>query len=708
MQTSAGGNISAVTLGCGFNSVEKTLATQAILLETKAKTEQKVASGDQTEKTEAKNTSTSIEVQVKIPTSAATSSQKESTETKAKKLEIQAYEKTSQYTAEKAKGKLAIVYNKKSGSGTEYEWEVNLDGKILDTDSFDDIASWKEDAKLEEEIWDKIAKSINDITTWNTNNLAPTKSATPLKKLAFIAYFLLPNEQSSASETKNPVSDPNKKTAAKPKKEETSSYAKVDVTANRKIDGHIHVISSLSELQKKFDASLGISVPTTSTEIKLDLSTIQKQSTQELYYVIELCCAEKTHRLLAPFQVDTDVQDALKKGDLDAFFRAHGDSFIDSITYGRWAFIVIQFKLSSMEHKHELSAKLKQTISPVSIEGTFSHSLQKNTTNEQYTIHLYTGGLDYAASGIITKISDIDALVKKISMDEQKAEPAQISWTFQSYETVARNDKSNGQKKDEVDPKEFASYLNRLTVVARKLRSDVEKCGRMAQMYLNSLNYSEVNQSLIGTADRDLRAIYDDLNSAKDNANKLSARIVGNCLNVTELRNIAGQVSSLINFLKAIKIPSTLLIPLKQIPWEAIQHVSHSKGEFHFNLNLADGSDWLKLKIVDDDGAIKKLPISELRLKQRCLPQKKPAVMTGGKKLGSPKTLSILQEGDTASKAIPVFNRLSRLYIKPYYYSYTDAQKENNKQKFNVNIYFNLTPNLPVLVICYQIQKIYH
>ncbi|OAI48537.1 hypothetical protein AYO45_00960 [Gammaproteobacteria bacterium SCGC AG-212-F23] len=214
---------------------------------------------------------------------------------------------------------------------------------------------------------------------------------------------------------------------------------------SRRITSQTYVLTSLSELQRKFDASLSISVPQINTGIKLDLSSIQKQSTQELYYVLELRCIEKAESLNAPYELYAPLQKQLAKADnpvaLKRFFDKYGDSYVNTITYGRWALVVIQFKLLNKEHQSTVSAKLSAT-GKVDVDASISNTLSKRFQGEEYTVKVFSGGLDYTAPGILSPISEIDKLVQKFSVQDQKSDPAIIDINSTPYQ-MAINEEPN-------------------------------------------------------------------------------------------------------------------------------------------------------------------------------------------------------------------------------------------------------------------------
>jgi len=181
---------------------------------------------------------------------------------------------------------------------------------------------------------------------------------------------------------------------------------KIDV-GNRRVTESVQFFDSLSELQTEFDTSLSATVPSSGTSIGLNISSIKKQSTHEIYYVLHLSCQEGTRYFdtsspLKPGAFDLLTSPAVKSSkkpkkdenkepltspdlaltedkhrlkNIKKFFAQYGDSFIDSITYGRWATVIIRIKADSLEKKQQISANLSQATGPATGDASAAYSL---------------------------------------------------------------------------------------------------------------------------------------------------------------------------------------------------------------------------------------------------------------------------------------------------------------------------------------------
>lgn len=477
-----------------------------------------------------------------------------------------------------------------------------------------------------------------------------------------------------------------------PKKDESDGVAKPVLAKtyeipSREVICNPYLIYSLNELKRKFDASLGIGVPSVGTQIKLDLSNIEQKSTQEIYYVLELKCIEKQQVLMAPYELDAPVKTLLAADDgniLERFSRKYGDSFVDSITYGRWATIIIQVKLSSREKQNEVSASLEQTLGTATIGGEFASSLQEKLQKQEYTAYLYSGGMDYVAMKIVTSVAAIDELVKKI-MEDQKVSPVQIGWTTKPYEDVSKN---------EADKNAFD--LEKVISVSRNIKELIEDASQLTKVYLQALNAEKIDPQIAKTVEeksvKDYLKVVENFQTIKQQLDICNQKLKQYYLNEKEIILLAKEVNKLIADLNENieDIPASILLPIKRVTSDVIQGIKHKNGEFNFYLDIPDDtSQYLHMELVGADGKPQPLDTAyKIKLKQF------DPVQGKGKPLGVIR--SVDKKTNAKSNKVPVAQDLSGLYFKP--------KKEKSSLKeivelpgenSSVDIYVKFTPSLP-------------
>jgi len=233
------------------------------------------------------------------------------------------------------------------------------------------------------------------------------------------------------------------------------SFATVSNIENRTIACCTYLFYSLAELRRQFDTHFNTVVPHTrsvSTQISLDLTTLRKQSSQEIYYVLALNCTEQVSVINPPYEMTKKAQTLLagtghgnNKFDLQVFFQKYGDSYIDTITYGRFAVVIMQFQFCSKEQKKKVSGQLALSVGSAVIAGGLASSLQKTLQDQQYYIHLFTRGMDYTPTGMLASLDEIDKLIKNFSVEKQVSNFTQMGWTTASYLSVLR-DRSSIEK----------------------------------------------------------------------------------------------------------------------------------------------------------------------------------------------------------------------------------------------------------------------
>lgn len=533
------------------------------------------------------------------------------------------------------------------------------------------------------------------------------------------------NKDSSPSNVAQPSSDKSSTadTSQAPKK---SEGAVILPDPDRTIRSNTYFIDSLTDLRKQFDVgfNLGATIPSTpniSSQIELNLSNITQNTSQELYYVLELYCIEKEDILKEPYE----LLDSLKKAFADEtkplkdIFDQYGDSFVNSISYGRWALVIIQLSLLSIEHKREISTKLGVQAAEIAKgDVTLSSKLARKLENEQYTIHIYTGGLDYSPAGILNNdIKVIDTLVKSFSVDGQKVSAAQIGREFISYKDLI-------SAEDGATALARAQKLHKLTEAARELGHAVVRCQKLANLYWQGLSFDKIDESIMNEIrkaaedDKDIEEIgylvqpvnlyklYDELQQIKDDLHELSTDIANHCLKKKAIITASDQLTKIVETLQKIKCPMVdACIPVLRISHQSIQRVDHKNGQYQFDISPPPYADSFQVKIMHtyDAGHVK------LKLKQYVEKQTTPSF--GPIPLSwKPKRLNneAITKGNSetlqrkltdTSKPIAIVGQLSRLYLKPH-------KRSSKEAKYFVDFYTHYYVDLPVSKQLPNVKKI--
>lgn len=124
---------------------------------------------------------------------------------------------------------------------------------------------------------------------------------------------------------------------------------------------------------------------------------------------------------------------------LERFASLYGDTYANSITYGRWMFFVAQIHLSSAEKVRNLNAELSGLTGSLLIEEGFTEGLSRTLKNLSYTVHFFSGGVDQPTAGNNRTTSQLDPLMNFFSSEGQKTAPVQLQWTYLPYHTLALN-----------------------------------------------------------------------------------------------------------------------------------------------------------------------------------------------------------------------------------------------------------------------------
>ena len=473
---------------------------------------------------------------------------------------------------------------------------------------------------------------------------------------------------------------------------------------NRKIVSTTGVYYSLSELQTTFDSKLNFDNPR--AQIKFDIKDIKSDSIYEIYYVLDLHCFEIIESITPPYTFNPSLQNLLQAAtdadSLNNFHKCYGDSYVNSITLGRKASIIIQIECDSKEQQKSLSFNLSQNIGSISTGTSFTIALTKQLQNLTCKIHYRTAGLDYAVSGMVSSLDQLNTLIKEFTVDGQKSAPIPICWTTRPYKialcelspaavTLPENKETTTANSVNLIQKN-ATLLENYCASARELTHIIQDSAKAIQIYLCVLNSDKIDVSFqkkeihrikrsdvnnfstrntfnilhVSKLVSQLNQLIDfvsELNNMDIRLDELDFKITQNIFNDSEIAHISAVLTLIIEELKAIiyRIPSELILPAVTIPYELIRKETHKKGEYHFSFKIPDGAEYIKIIITNPEGDLMQLPIEHLKLKQ----EKSRSILG----LGHSNEIGVLRANQMSMDQIPIRDRLDSLYLKPSGYS---------------------------------------
>ncbi len=436
----------------------------------------------------------------------------------------------------------------------------------------------------------------------------------------------------------------------------------------------------------------------------IDITKIKKQASQELYYALMLYCTESVEKIDQPYYMEASAAELLRKSGM-RFFDDHGDRYVDTIQYGRWALVILQFRTETKAEQQKIAAKISTgvTATPLEVTGALSQSIQETFKNDSYDIKIYTGGLDYASTGTMKNIDGLDAIAQQFHVEHQKSQPVQMSWTSKPYMTVQHKQPNTTEPEEglTVGARINARTLERLASNACHLAQVIKKGISAIEIYMQALNEDKLDRQLgcsffmsvdesdtvekiaemsfdIGDQPEKDRLIYFLVYLRrihyflKIQSDKLTRR--EQC-DPTKAREVALQTKKLIEALSKVysSAPSTILLPLLRVPISVIsgKNQTHKRGEYMFGLIPPDHSSFLQILST---GTIPKA--CKIRLKQRDF-----------KKEGKQKVITLMEDheiGVSTGPTIPITRGLSGLYLK-----------SNETVQYPIDIYACFFPSYP-------------
>ncbi len=432
----------------------------------------------------------------------------------------------------------------------------------------------------------------------------------------------------------------------------TRAYRVID----KQVRCDVHSTTSLVELERELNASFGVTAGSgiATASLGIDITKIKKQASQELYYALMLYCIESVEKIDQPYFMEASAAELLRKSGM-RFFDDHGDQFVDSIQYGRWALVILQFRAETKEEQKKIAAKISggAAAAPLEVTGGLSQSIQETFKNDSYDIKIFTGGLDHTSAGRLKNIDGLDAIVQQFHIENQKSAPVQISWTSKPYMAIQHKQPSEKDSALEltVGARINARTMERLASNACQLAEIIKKALATTEMYMQALNQDKVDRQLgrpffmpgdetdtverIITTDFDidnqpdkdklvyflmyLRRTHHFLKIQYDNLTKTEQ------CNPKKAHEVAVQTKLLISALSKVyaSAPSGILLPLLRVSLEMVsaKEQTHTHGEYAFDLIPPDHSSFLQ---VLSTGNISKT--GNARLKRRDLQGKKKPV----------------------------------------------------------------------------------
>lgn len=460
----------------------------------------------------------------------------------------------------------------------------------------------------------------------------------------------------------------------------TRAYRVID----KQVRCDVHSTTSLVELERDLNASFGVTAGSgiATASLGIDITKIKKQASQELYYALMLYCIESVEKIDQPYYMETSSAELLRKSGM-RFFDDHGDQFVDSIQYGRWALVILQFRAETKEEQKKIAAKISggAAAAPLEVTGGLSQSIQETFKNESYDIKIFTGGLDHTSAGRLKNIDGLDAIVRQFHVEDQKSAPVQISWTSKPYMAIQHKQPSEKDSALEltVGARINARTMERLASNACHLAEIIKKALAATEMYMQALNQDKVDRQLgrsffmpgdetdtverIITTDFDidnqpdkdklvyflmyLRRIHHFLKIQYDNLTRREQ------CNPQKAHEVAVQTKQLISALSKVyaSAPAGILLPLLRVSLEMVsgKEQKHTHGEYAFDLIPPDHSSFLQVLSTGN--------ISEkcnARLKRRDFQgNKKPVIM-----------IKNCEMTESDGPKLPITTGLSGLYWK--------------------------------------------
>lgn len=256
---------------------------------------------------------------------------------------------------------------------------------------------------------------------------------------------------------------------------------------------HVFVVESLTEVEERFKEMMeldeGKEYGTQHSAVQVNLDTIQKKATHELYAVLCMCSSERQdvldpsgavlnntarsflkenppHRAsgdLASFSPSlasriwmflqsmfvTEVPEPPDDPSPDSkllqqFVALYGDTYMNSVTYGRWILMILQFHLDSLEQQRKLQLELKGIGGYLGGGAAFAPKLSRTLLDVDYTVHMYSGGVIPPAVPTVKDLNFVLSLFESFTFSKSESEAVQISWSSKPYFSAAVNEEATG------------------------------------------------------------------------------------------------------------------------------------------------------------------------------------------------------------------------------------------------------------------------
>lgn len=342
------------------------------------------------------------------------------------------------------------------------------------------------------------------------------------------------------------------------------------------------IFNSLSSLKESLSGSLTAAVGE-SFNASLKISKVKQESINDIYCLLRLQSSTETVSINDEYKLGDSAEELLKTGDLQRFVEIYGDGFVDSVTYGCDAMLLIQFHLQSTEEQKSVSASLQAVKAKTTIGATAEAELTKSLKDKRCSIYQTVDGLDFVPVSIPADETGIGTLVSQFKMTGQTAKPVPISSTFQPYIRAAKSEVAKAK----------AAELERLANGARALHAMVMRCQDAIIKDLSALyaadGWPKDNWYLAEKVDKREELVLQ-LRAIGVVLARLAKDIAENYLQENALENYAEQVSVFSRRIKKIgaSFPSTSDLPIVRVPSSQIKDMFHTHGEYEFNINPPD------------------------------------------------------------------------------------------------------------------------
>lgn len=268
------------------------------------------------------------------------------------------------------------------------------------------------------------------------------------------------------------------------------------------------LVESVTELRKHLSSSLGGSatINNVAPEVNAAISASSDTSNHDLYYVIKINYVDHVDLLNGTMKSEEDANNLMNR-DIQDFYRANGDSYVNSITYGKELLAVVQIKTDSKQSKVDADVDIKATNPLFTAKASTKAGIEKLAKYNIANISIFTKGTKASVSTVASNLKELKACIssfEKDSAEEKKVnsvenadnaentpdnEAVPIEYTAHPYSRVFNENKNPSKLEDAI--------FNTKTILDK-----ITRCFDRITVCLTKLKFEETNQLAIKFVDK--------------------------------------------------------------------------------------------------------------------------------------------------------------------------------------------------------------